>query len=66
MAKFELLLSFSGSRFDAVIISSEVGYEKPDEKIFRAALGSALKLLPIDVIYDTSLVHNSPSDVHSL
>ncbi|KAI3452832.1 hypothetical protein Pfo_009495 [Paulownia fortunei] len=24
--------------FDAVIISSEVGYEKPDEKIFRAAL----------------------------
>ncbi|KAL7110201.1 hypothetical protein ACP275_05G010200 [Erythranthe tilingii] len=24
--------------FDAVIISSEVGYEKPDDKIFRAAL----------------------------
>ncbi|KAL6566473.1 hypothetical protein OROGR_002088 [Orobanche gracilis] len=24
--------------FDAIIISSEVGYEKPDEKIFRAAL----------------------------
>ncbi|XP_057810857.1 uncharacterized protein LOC131025217 isoform X2 [Salvia miltiorrhiza] len=24
--------------FDAVIISSEVGYEKPDERIFRAAL----------------------------
>lgn len=24
--------------FDAVIISSEVGYEKPDEKIFKAAL----------------------------
>ncbi|CAA0833077.1 Haloacid dehalogenase-like hydrolase (HAD) superfamily protein [Striga hermonthica] len=24
--------------FDAVVISSEVGYEKPDEKIFRAAL----------------------------
>lgn len=26
-------------RFDAVIISSEVGYEKPDAKIFLAALG---------------------------
>lgn len=26
-------------RFDAVIISSEVGYEKPDSKIFEAALG---------------------------
>lgn len=26
-------------RFDAVIVSSEVGYEKPDAKIFEAALG---------------------------
>lgn len=26
-------------RFDAVIISSEVGYEKPDPKIFQSALG---------------------------
>lgn len=26
-------------RFDAVIISSEVGCEKPDTNIFRAALG---------------------------
>lgn len=29
-------------RFDAVIISSEVGYEKPDEKIFQAALGMCM------------------------
>lgn len=27
------------SRFDALIISSEVGYEKPDPNIFKAALG---------------------------
>lgn len=38
----EYVLSILGwfcFRFDAVIISSEVGYEKPDDKIFRAALG---------------------------
>lgn len=52
-------LVLSISRFNSVIISSEVGYEKPDGKIFRAALGRALKLLPIHVIYDTSLVQSS-------
>lgn len=31
------ILSF---RFDAVIISAEVGYEKPDGQIFEAALGT--------------------------
>lgn len=36
-----LNVSFYGFhlRFDAVIISSEVGYEKPDPRIFQAALG---------------------------
>lgn len=27
------------SRFDAIIISSEVGYEKPAPEIFQTALG---------------------------
>lgn len=30
----------SRCRFDAVIISSEVGYEKPDANIFKSALGT--------------------------
>ena len=35
----ETILPLLLYRFDAVIISSEVGYEKPDPKIFKAALG---------------------------
>jgi len=31
-------------RFDAVLVSSEVGYEKPDARIFKTALGSLCKL----------------------
>ena len=33
---------FFQNRFDAVIISSEVGHEKPNPKIFGAALGMCL------------------------
>lgn len=32
-------------RFDSLIISSEVGYEKPDPKIFEAALGMSYKTI---------------------
>lgn len=28
------------SRFDAIIVSAEVGYEKPAPEIFKIALGS--------------------------
>lgn len=42
-------LSLCVYRFDAVIISSEVGFEKPDVEIFRSALGIwAL----VDTVYD--------------
>lgn len=34
--------TFSSLRFDAIIVSAEVGYEKPDVKIFRAALGNSV------------------------
>ncbi|MQL78963.1 hypothetical protein Taro_011403 [Colocasia esculenta] len=35
---YEVSVQFA-FRFDAIIISSEIGYEKPDAKIFEAALG---------------------------
>ncbi|KAJ0039282.1 hypothetical protein Pint_22722 [Pistacia integerrima] len=34
--------------FDAIVISSEVGYEKPDPRIFQAALGICLDEMSID------------------
>ncbi|MQM08701.1 hypothetical protein Taro_041560, partial [Colocasia esculenta] len=36
--------SFAQQKFDAIIISSEIGYEKPDAKIFEAALGLDLEI----------------------
>ncbi|MQL82084.1 hypothetical protein Taro_014559, partial [Colocasia esculenta] len=34
----------NANRFDAIIISSNIGYEKPDAKIFEAALGLDLEI----------------------
>jgi beta-phosphoglucomutase-like phosphatase (HAD superfamily) len=32
-------------RFDAIVVSSEVGYEKPSPEIFKIALGIKLNLI---------------------
>jgi FMN phosphatase YigB (HAD superfamily) len=50
-------VSFSGFhfRFDAVIISSEVGYEKPDPRIFQAALGMWLLVTVVQTSFAKKL-----------
>ena len=40
------------SRFDAIVVSSEVGYEKPAPKIFKIALGiTEFTLFKLSFIY---------------
>ena len=46
-----MFLSHLSARFDAIVISSEVGYEKPDAGIFNAALG--MKWEPLAFIRKT-------------
>ena len=50
------------SRFDAVIISSEVGYEKPDARIFKAALG--IQYVMIMIIWSSTWVYTLNSFLH--
>lgn len=45
-------------RFDAVIISSEVGYEKPDPKIFQAALGMRLLVTVLQTSFAKNMLNS--------
>jgi putative hydrolase of the HAD superfamily len=46
-----------GELFDAVVISSEVGLRKPDERIYRHAAG-ALGLDPAECVFVDDIEHN--------
>jgi putative hydrolase of the HAD superfamily len=46
-----------GELFDAVVISSEVGLRKPDERIYRHAAG-ALGLEPAECVFVDDIEHN--------
>jgi putative hydrolase of the HAD superfamily len=46
-----------GELFDAVVISSEVGLRKPDERIFRYA-AAALGLDPVECVFVDDIEHN--------
>jgi len=46
-----------GELFDAVVISSEVGLRKPDERIFRHA-AAALGLDPVECVFVDDIEHN--------
>lgn len=57
-------------RFDALIISAEIGYEKPSREIFKAALSMFLSLTSIDwycfILADSLKVDNEHEKLHFL